>query len=138
MSGFIILTTEPSDIDFTVDYQQPISQSVFNNIFDDTIADKTMSDGFLNGLFAYMNTDIPLRRQLRSTVQAKDNNTAAYRFQITDTVPIKTGLYNMASGNATTFSVVATEWNSGGYLRLIFTSTPAISTVKFCIRVLMQ
>lgn len=138
MSGFIILTTEPTDIDFTVDYQQPISQSVFNNIFDDTVADKTMSDGFLNGLFAYMNTDIPLRRQLRSTVQTKDNNTAPFRFQITDTVPVKTGLYNMASGNATTFSVVATEWNSGGYLRLIFTSTPAVSTVKFCIRVLMQ
>jgi hypothetical protein len=141
MSGFMILTTEPTDIDFTVVYPQSISQAIFNNIFDDTVTDKAVSDSFLNGLFAYINTDIPLRKQLRSSIQTKDGDIAPYRLTINDTAPIKTALNTTAHYNAITFAVISTEWVSGNHLQFVFTTTDVhliVSTIKFSVRVLMM
>jgi hypothetical protein len=141
MSGFLILTTEPTDIDFTVVYPQPISQAIFNNIFDDTITDKAASDSFLNGLFAYIITDIPLRKQLRSSIQAKDGDITPYILTIYDTASIKTELNTTAQYNATTFAVISTEWVSGNHLQFVFTITDVhliLFTIKFSVLVLMM
>jgi hypothetical protein len=137
MSGFSILTTEPTDIDFNVMYTQPISQTIFNSMFDDAITDKDVSDSFLNSLFVFMNTDIPLRRQLRSSVQTKDGNTTPYKITINDASPIKIAIHNTAEYNATTFAIISTNWVSGNYLQFVFTTTPVVSTIKFSILVQM-
>jgi hypothetical protein len=130
MTSFNILgseyNTDPeenTEISFRRDYDQTISETVFNNMFDSVIVNRAQSDTFLVGLFNFINTDSDLKTALQSKVPGTHFNLSSSEIET-----IKTALYDTA---------VSYAWASGDYLQFIF-FTSGSDSFKFCIRILMQ
>lgn len=132
MTSFEILLTEPSYLDFTVDYNQSITKAIFDNMFNNTVADKTSSNLFVDGLCLFINTNIPLRRELRLAVQMNDNNISPYKLELSDgdISDLKQALYAIPD--------VSDKWVPDKYINFVFTTTPVTTPVWFCIKVKMQ